>query len=428
MAGAQQDRYDVVSHDANFEPRRILHSIPSNAIVVRDQVCFYRDCYETPGSGKAMFQLIRNNHEVIIWGPPVVALANLMIQLELIETLLSSIAFDDIQQATLYIAWDGRSRLIPQEENFLQIPYFAGYRCVDESQLQVTEWLQAGWKRALLDGVRPVEVEYAYNRTSSLALQCMIDACRNLEALDLTTPPLAYLTRDGRIIGVVKCIEEGARMMSYKDRTLIYTAFQKMQERHIYLLDGHDMDPAAVLIVDNKVRFVDMALKRWFSPNVLIYDRSIHDGLQLKQAQQSHWRQAELLFERIHTRPGTSNRYRTCEYRLINAISAPGMPLVTFFTCPSVGQKRRGRRHKKRSNQSQVSSDDGEYLPERDEPISPRCCRIGLNQHKNFVRQHGRPMIHLASSLSSPNLSSSRSPSPAPGTPHDASSSSYRTL
>ncbi|KAK0477062.1 hypothetical protein IW261DRAFT_1594697 [Armillaria novae-zelandiae] len=63
-------------------------------------------------------------------------------------------------------------------------------------------------------------------------------------------------------------------------------------------------------LVDNKVRFVDMALKRWFSPNVLIYDRSIHDGLQLKQARRSHWRQAELLFERIYTRPGTSNRYR----------------------------------------------------------------------------------------------------------------------
>ncbi len=49
----------------------------------------------------------------------------------------------------------------------------------------------------------------------------MIDACRNLEALNLTTPVLACLTRDGRIIGVVKCIEEGARMMSYKDRTLV---------------------------------------------------------------------------------------------------------------------------------------------------------------------------------------------------------------
>ncbi len=31
-----------------------------------------------------MFQLIKHNHEVIIWGPPVVVLANLAIQLELI--------------------------------------------------------------------------------------------------------------------------------------------------------------------------------------------------------------------------------------------------------------------------------------------------------------------------------------------------------
>lgn len=34
-----------------------------------------------------------------------------------------------------------------------------------------------------------------------------------------------------------------------------------MQERHIYLLDGHDMEPFTALIVDDKVRFVDMALK-----------------------------------------------------------------------------------------------------------------------------------------------------------------------
>lgn len=168
-----------------------------------------------------MFQLIRNNHEVIIWGPPLVMRANLTIQLELIESLLNFIDFDDIRQAMLYIAWDGRPRLIPQNDELFQIPYFAGYRCVDDSQLQVTEWLQAGWKRALLDGVRPVEVEYAYNRTSSLALQCTIDGLRDLEALDLTTPVVACLARDGHMIGVVKAVEEGARMVSYKDRTLV---------------------------------------------------------------------------------------------------------------------------------------------------------------------------------------------------------------
>ncbi|KAK0200767.1 hypothetical protein DFS33DRAFT_1075120 [Desarmillaria ectypa] len=225
---AQQELYDAVSHNSDFESSGILHSVPSNATVVRDQVGFYHDCYEAPGSGKAMFQLIRNNHEVIIWGPPLVVHANLMIQLGLIESLLNSVDFDDIRQAMLYIACDGHARLIPMKEKFIQIPYLAGYRCVDESQLQVTEWLRAGCKRALLDGFKPVEVEYAYNLTSSLALQCMIDACQNLEALNLTTPVLACLARDGRMIGIVKCIEEGARMVSYKDRTLVYSAFRKM--------------------------------------------------------------------------------------------------------------------------------------------------------------------------------------------------------
>ncbi len=101
-----QQVYDAVSYDAYFEPSGILDSIPSNAIVIRgqsdcsvvrlylnvpdiyfsivDQVAFYQELHEASGSGRTMFQLIRNNHEVIIWGPPVVALANLTIQLELI--------------------------------------------------------------------------------------------------------------------------------------------------------------------------------------------------------------------------------------------------------------------------------------------------------------------------------------------------------
>ncbi|KAK0216276.1 hypothetical protein IW262DRAFT_207144 [Armillaria fumosa] len=359
-----QNFYDAVSYDACFEPNGILHSVPSNAIVVRDQVCFYQEPHDAFGSGRTMFQLIRNNHEVIIWGPPIIALANLMVQLELIETLLSSIPFDDVRQATLYIAGDGRSRLIPQEEKHLQIPYLGGYRCVDESQLQVTEWLQAGWKRALLDGAKPVEVAYAYSVTSSLALQCMIDGCRHLEPLDLTTPLLACLVRDGRMIGVVKYVEEGARMVSYKDRTLVYDAFRKMQEHHIYLLDGHNMEPSAVLIVDNKVRFVDMALKRWFSPNVFIYDRTIHDEQQLKQVQLEHWRQAEMLFQRIDSEPSTSNRYRPCEYRLINVISSPRMFSVVSAH-PSVMLKRREKRRRRSSEPSSDTACDGPYLPGR---------------------------------------------------------------
>ncbi|KAK0435329.1 uncharacterized protein EV420DRAFT_1653292 [Desarmillaria tabescens] len=432
MAGEphpQKYLYDTVGHDVGLEPRKTLRSIPSNAIVVRDQVGFYRDVYEAPGSGKAMFQFIKNNHEVIVWGPPVVVLTNLMVQLELIETLLNSIDFDDIRQAMLYIASDGHARLIPQEEKHLRIPYLAGYRCVDESQLQVTEWLQAGWKRALLDGIRPVEVEYAYNHTSSLALQCMMDGCQKLEPLDLTTPILACLARDGRMIGVVKCVEEGTRMVSYKDRTLVYNAFQKMQQNHIYLLDGHDIDPSAVLIVDDKVRFVDMALKRWFSPNIFIYDRTVHAKQQLKQAQQSHWRQADLLFERINTGPaGTSSRYQACVYHLINVIFSPEIPLVAFSARPPVVSKGRKRR-RKRSSKPQIAPDaacDGEYPLGRDGDILTGRFRIALTQRKHFVKHPGPHMTDSETSHSSLGLpsasSSSRSLYPVPSTPHDASS------
>ncbi|KAK0189456.1 hypothetical protein F5146DRAFT_1001709 [Armillaria mellea] len=151
------------------------------------------------------------------------------------------------------------------------------------------------WKRALLNRAKPV------------------DGCQYLEPLDLTTPLLAYLVCNGHIIGVVKCVEEGARMVSYQDHTLVYNTFQKMQEHGIYLLDGHNMDSSAVLIVDNKVRFVDMALKQWFSPNIFIYDQTIHDEQQLKQAWLACWKQVELLFEHIDSEPSTSNRYWPCE-------------------------------------------------------------------------------------------------------------------
>ncbi|KAK0440115.1 hypothetical protein EV421DRAFT_1963226 [Armillaria borealis] len=426
---ARQDLYDNTSHNTDFEPSGTLHSIPSNATVVRDQVAFYHDCYEAPGSGKAMFQLIRNNHEVIVWGPPLDKHANLMIQLELIGTLLSSVVFDEIRQAMLYIAWDARARLIPLEEKNFQIPYLGGYHCIEESQLQVTDWLQAGWKLALLDGVRPVEVEYVYNLTSSLALQCMIDGCRHLEPLDLTTPVVACLARDGHMIGLVKCIEEGARMVSYKDRRLVYSAFQKMQEHHIYLLDGHDMDPSAVLIVDDKVRFVDMALKRWFSPNVLIYDRMIHDEQQLGQAQQAHWRQVERLFERVNTDPGTNHRYRPCEYRLLDVISAPRMSLLTFSACPSIEHKRRKMR-RQRSSEPQISPDaacDGEHLHGRNRAALTRRRRIAPTQRECFSDKCPDPhIINSEASISSLRRPSSRSLYSPPNIPYDASSPATR--
>ncbi|KAK0216264.1 hypothetical protein IW262DRAFT_1464800 [Armillaria fumosa] len=418
----QQDIYDDVIHEAGFALSETLRSIPSNAIVVRDQVSLYQDRYEASGTGRTMFQLLRNNHEVIIWGPPLNERDGLLKELELIELLLNSVDFDDIRQATLYIAWDGRPRLIPQKQRFFQIPYLAGYPCIDESQLQVTEWIQAGWKRALLDGVRPVEVEYAYNLTSSLALQCMIDGCRHLEPLDLTTPVLACLVRDGHMIGLVKRIEEGARMVSYKDRALVYTAFLKLQQRHIYLLDGHNMEPSAVLIVDDKVRFVDMALKRWFSPNILIYDPTIHDEQQLKQARQSHWRQAESLFECIDARFSTSNRYRPCEYRLINVICAPGVPLIAFSAIPAIVSKGREKRRKE-SIKPQMSSDTG-YLPRRDGgSISPRRHRTAPKQHEHFFRHCSLPrMMTKSETLRSPSSTPIiRSLYPAPSTPHDVS-------
>ncbi len=138
-----------------------------------------------------------------------------------------------------------------------------------------------------------------------------------------------------------------------------------------------------------------MALKRWFSPNIFIYDRIIHDEQQLKQAQQSHWRQAELLFERINARLSTSKRYRPSEYHLINVICAPGMPLIAFSASPLIVSQRRGKR-RKRSSEPQIPSNaacDEECLPGRDMSILTPRCKITLNQCGNFGRHPGPHLI-----------------------------------
>ncbi len=104
----QQDIYDDIIHEAGFALSGTLHSIPSNAIVVRgqstylsvlavfehscpiiDQVSFYQDRYEASGTGRTMFQLLRNNHEVIIWGPPLSERDGLLKELELIVCALT---------------------------------------------------------------------------------------------------------------------------------------------------------------------------------------------------------------------------------------------------------------------------------------------------------------------------------------------------
>ncbi|KAK0463340.1 hypothetical protein IW261DRAFT_1427784 [Armillaria novae-zelandiae] len=350
---AQQDLYDTTRNSIDFEPGGIIHSIPSNATVVCDQVAFHYDFYEASGSGKAMFELIRNNHEFIVWGPPIIKYPNLTVQLELIRC--------SILHGTPACP-------IPLGEKHFQIPYLGGYRCVEESQLKITDWLQAGWKLALFDGVRPVEVEYAYNLTSLLALQYMINGCRDLEPLDLTTSVLACLARDGHLIGLVK--------FPYKDRRLVYSAFQKMQEHNISLLDGHGVD----LCGFNSRR----QGQRRFSQNAFIYDRMVYDKQELKQGQQAHWRQVELLFERLNTYPGTSHRYLPREYRILNILSVPRMSFLTFSACPSVGYKRQ-KKHRQRSNERQIFPDatcDGEDLHGRDRAALTRRRRILSTRHE----------------------------------------------
>ncbi|KAK0440080.1 hypothetical protein EV421DRAFT_1905551 [Armillaria borealis] len=277
-----------------------------------------------------------NRHEVNILGPP---LPNnerdgWSIQLELIETLLDTLPFDDINQATLYITGDGRTRLIPHVFTISpMIPFICGVRCVEDIELQVTSWICIGWKVALLDGI-PVEVDYAYDFDSTENIRHRVEAMRQLLPLDLTTPLQALLVSAGCIHGVVAQIEEGTRAMTFSDRTLVYSAFAKLQKHHIYLSDACEYEPDDLVIVGDKVRFVRGFTGNWMDI-AFIFDPNIHGQETLADARKIHWEVAEKLFEK--TIPGTELGFTWASpdftelpkeaFNILNIVSSPEKPL-----------------------------------------------------------------------------------------------------
>ncbi|KAK0494369.1 hypothetical protein EDD18DRAFT_1176584 [Armillaria luteobubalina] len=297
---------------------------------------FSSDYFLGIGPDYTFFQIIRNHHEVNILGPPlasgVIAEEGCLTQLELIETLLDTVPFDEINQATLYITGDGRARLIPQICTIIpKILFISGVRCIEDSELKVTSWLYVGWKLALLDGI-PVEVIYAFDDDTAYVVRSRVEAMRQLLPLDLTTPLKAFLVSDGAIYGVVTQIED-AQPMSYADRTLVYAAFAKLQERHIYLKEA-DYDPEDVVIVGDKVRFILQITGNW-TEHAFVFDPKIHDQKTLVDARKTHWQVAEQLFEKLA--PGTEIRelwapsdFTTLPdevYNILNLVFSPEKPL-----------------------------------------------------------------------------------------------------
>ncbi|KAK0189423.1 hypothetical protein F5146DRAFT_1050904 [Armillaria mellea] len=243
------------------------------------------------GTDSTFFQVIRNHHEVIIVGPPVSCEQGCMLQLELIETLLDTLPFDEINRATLYITGDGRPRLIPQIFTIMpKIPFISGVRCIEDS-----------WKLALLDGI-PVEVDYAYDIRSSWSVQNRVEATRQLWPLDLTTPPEALLVSDDAIYGIALRIED---------------------------------------CLGNKVRFIRAFTGNW-KDMVFSFDPDIHDQRALADARKSHWRVAEKLFEmfapgvefhEVWASPDFTIRPKQA-YDILNIVFAPERPLdmLAFMT------------------------------------------------------------------------------------------------
>ncbi|PBK85727.1 hypothetical protein ARMGADRAFT_1017797 [Armillaria gallica] len=288
------------------------------------------------------FQIIRNRHEVIISGPPLLSGADdegCVTQLEQIETLLDTVPFDEINRATLYITGDGRARLISEIFTVIpEIPFISGVRCIEDSELKTTSWLYIGWKLALLDGI-PVEVEYAFDPETCDAIRGRVEALRQLLPLDLTTPLLAFLVSDGAIYGIVTQVDD-AQPMSYADRNLVYSAFAKLQKHHIYLTES-DYEPHDLVIVGDKVRFIRKFTGDW-ERLVFAFDPNIHDQKTLAEARKIHWQVAEQLFKKLA--PGTEHRELwaspdfttgpTEVYSILNIAFAPEKPLgmLAFMT------------------------------------------------------------------------------------------------
>ncbi|KAK0457040.1 uncharacterized protein EV420DRAFT_1748937 [Desarmillaria tabescens] len=320
----------------DYYRRPKVTSLPpkNSSIVVIGAMMTHCPDYDLLGVDKTYFQIIRNRHEVTILGPPLLDDDGRTLQLELIETLLHTVPFDEINQATLYITGDGRARLIPQVFTiYPSLPFISGVRCVEDIELQVTSWLYIGWKLALLDGI-PVEVDYAYNLMTSLCIENRLEAMRQLLPLDLTTPLQAHLVSDGSIYGLVNKIEEDSRSVTYVDRNLVYSAFAKLQKHHIYFTDANEYELDDIAIVGDKVRFIRTFTGNWLNA-AFTYDPKIHDQETLADARKSHWRVAEKLFDKLISRtespeiwasPDFSSRVED-GYCVLNIVFAPEKPL-----------------------------------------------------------------------------------------------------
>ena len=107
-----------------------------------------------------------------------------------------------------------------------------------------------------------------------------------LKGLDITYAVVAHVIHtDGSIIGVATEPEVG-RLVQFRDRTLVYDAISRLQQRHLIYNGIHY---SKIHILHGKVRLSNLASIRY-----------IKDPVELKEeAERRHWRALEQLFNSL---------------------------------------------------------------------------------------------------------------------------------
>jgi hypothetical protein len=214
-----------------------------------------------------------------------------------------------------------------------------------------------------------------------------------LQGLDITYTILGHLVQsDGSVIGVITEPEVG-RLVQFRDRSLVYDAISRLQQRKLIYNGIHY---SKIHILHGKVRLSNLASIRYFGDPVELN----------KQAGIRHWQALEELFkflDRDDVVPELALERHLMHYpiQLLPDIPSPELPPLMRLICatfvPEEFQEWRSQRMKDRARKSviiAVSADlvDGEAL-EADKEDSTDL-PLGLQRTRHHTRRRMNPSSH----------------------------------
>ncbi|KAF9037367.1 hypothetical protein BDZ89DRAFT_442022 [Hymenopellis radicata] len=204
---------------------------------------------------------------------------------DIVETLIHTIDFMRINSAVLAPQPHGGFALVPKtsQVDFYTIQCRPWAPLIDIREVRTTRWCadpQIEVRQGLWRG-REIEFFVACGTGIRVAIQRYTDLLQALNAcgLDLCSPVVGHLVKDGSVIGVATEVHTG--LATYADRALLYDAFQQLERENIFF--KIELCPGSIYISDGKVRFGYLCASR-----MRLYSGR-EGGAFLEEARQIHW-------------------------------------------------------------------------------------------------------------------------------------------